>query len=64
MARIKVVSFSVYPSRDQALRWARVARYLGCRSVSAWLEEKAQRLEDLTWEQVKRLEDLALYLSL
>jgi hypothetical protein len=61
MARIKVVSFSVHASRDQAVRWALVARYLGCRSVSAWLEELAeeqvQRLEGLTREQAKRMED-------
>jgi hypothetical protein len=50
MASIKVISFTVHASRDQAARWARVARYLGFRSVSAWLEELAD-------EQSKRLEE-------
>jgi hypothetical protein len=38
MLRLKVISFS----QEQARRWARVARYLGCRSVSAWQEEMAE----------------------
>jgi hypothetical protein len=50
MARIKVLSFTVHASRAQAIRWARVARYLGCRSVSAWLEELAE-------EQSRRVEE-------
>jgi hypothetical protein len=49
MARIKVDSFTIHASREQALQWARVARYLGCRSVSAWLEELAD-------EQARRVE--------
>lgn len=49
MARIKVRSFTVHASKEQAQRWARVARYLGCRSVSAWLE-------DLAEEQARRVE--------
>jgi hypothetical protein len=52
MAQVKVVSFTVHASREQARRWARVARYLGCRSVSAWLEELAE-------EQARRLEELS-----
>jgi hypothetical protein len=50
-ARLKVISFTVRASQDQARRWARVARYLGCRSVSAWLEELAD-------EQARRVEEL------
>jgi hypothetical protein len=51
-ARLKVISFTVRASQDQARRWVRVARYLGCRSVSAWLEELAD-------EQSRRLDQLA-----
>jgi hypothetical protein len=51
MARLKVISYSVKASREQARRWARVARYLGCRSVSAWLEELGD-------EQARRVEEL------
>jgi hypothetical protein len=47
--RLKVTTFTVRASQAQARRWARVARYLGCRSVSAWLEELAE-------EQAKRLD--------
>jgi hypothetical protein len=43
MPRLKVVSFTVHASQEQARRWARVARYLGCRSVSAWLEELGEQ---------------------
>jgi hypothetical protein len=50
MAQVKVISFTVHASREQARRWARVARYLGCRSVAAWLaelgEEQARRVEE------------------
>jgi hypothetical protein len=49
-ARLKVATFSIRASRDQAAQWARAARYLGFRSVSAWLEELAD-------EQSKRLEE-------
>ena len=42
MPRLKVVAFTVRASQEQARRWARVSRYLGCRSVSAWLEEMAE----------------------
>jgi hypothetical protein len=49
MAQVKVISFTIHASKEQARRWARVARYLGCRSVSAWLEELAD-------EQAKRLD--------
>ena len=48
-ARLKVQAFTVRASREQARRWVRVARYLGCRSVSAWLEELAE-------EQAARIE--------
>ena len=41
MAHLKVISFTVHASRDQARRWARVAKYLRCKSVSRWLEELA-----------------------
>src|ERR1700680_3270709 len=37
---------------EQAQRWVRVARYLGCRSVSTWLRELAD-------EQAKRLDELS-----
>lgn len=51
-ARLKVTTFTVRASTEQARRWARVARHLGCRSVPAWLEElaeeQAQRIEALT----------------
>ncbi len=40
--RLKTVSFSVRATQTQAARWGRVARFLGCRSVSAWLEELAE----------------------
>jgi hypothetical protein len=43
------VSYTVHATQEQAHRWARVARYLGCRSVSAWLEEMAE-------EQARRVE--------
>jgi hypothetical protein len=52
MARIKVHSFTIHASKEQARRWARVARYLGCKSVSAWLEELAD-------EQARRVEERA-----
>jgi hypothetical protein len=50
-ARIKVQAFTVRASATQARRWVRVARFLGCRSVSAWLEELAD-------EQARRVEEL------
>jgi hypothetical protein len=50
-AHLKVATFTVRASQEQARRWARVARYLGCRSVSAWLEELAD-------EQSRRVESL------
>jgi len=49
---LKIVSFTVRASQDQARRWALVARWLKCRSVSAWLEELAD-------EASKRLEEAA-----
>ncbi len=52
LPRLKVTTFTVRASQDQARRWALVARYLRCRSVSAWLEELAD-------EQSKRLEEAA-----
>jgi hypothetical protein len=47
---LKTTTFTVRASAEQARRWARVARYLGCRSVSAWLEEMAE-------EQARRVEE-------
>jgi hypothetical protein len=44
-------TFTVRASQVHARRWARVARYLRCRSVSAWLEELAD-------EQARRVEEL------
>jgi hypothetical protein len=52
MPRLKVTTFTVRASQDQARRWALVARWLKCRSVSVWLEEIAD-------EQSKRLEEAA-----
>jgi hypothetical protein len=52
MPRLKVTTFTVRATREQARRWALVARWLKCRSVSAWLEEMAD-------EASKRLEDVA-----
>jgi len=49
MAHVKVISFTIHASKEQAQRWARVARYLRCKSVSSWLEELAD-------EQAKRLD--------
>ncbi len=48
---VKTTTYTVRASAQQARRWARVARYLGCRSVSAWLEELAK-------EQAARIESL------
>ena len=47
---MSVIAFTVRASKAEARRWARVARYLGCRSVSAWLEELAE-------EQARRVEE-------
>ena len=46
---MSIHTFTVRASKSEARRWARVARYLGCRSVAAWLEELAE-------EQAKRLD--------
>jgi hypothetical protein len=46
---MKTTTYTVRASAQQARRWALVARYLGCRSVSAWLEELAD-------EQARRVE--------
>jgi hypothetical protein len=47
---VKITTFTVRASQEQARRWARVARWLRCRSVPAWLaemaEEQCQRLEE------------------
>jgi hypothetical protein len=48
---LKTVTFTLRASQEQARRWA-LARYLGCRSVSTWLEELAE-------EQSRRLEEAA-----
>jgi hypothetical protein len=51
MAQLKVHSFTIHASKEQARRWARVAKFLRCKSVSQWLEELAdetsQRVEEL-----------------
>jgi hypothetical protein len=52
LPELKVICFTVRASREEARRWARVAKYLKCRSVSAWLEEMAE-------EQAHRLDELA-----
>jgi hypothetical protein len=51
MPKLKVTTFTVRASQEQARRWARAARFLKCKSVSAWLEELAE-------EQARRVEDL------
>jgi hypothetical protein len=51
LAELKITAFTVRASKAEARRWARVARFLGCRSVSAWLEELAD-------EQARRVEEL------
>lgn len=51
--RIKIVTYTVRASREEARRWSRVARYLGCRSVSAWLEELAEE-QAARWDEVTR----------
>jgi len=45
MPRLKVTTFTVRASQDQARRWAQVARWLKYRSVAAWLEEMAEGAE-------------------
>ena len=47
-----MTTFTVRATREQARRWALVARWLKCRSVSAWLEEMGD-------EASKRLEEAA-----
>jgi hypothetical protein len=49
---LKVATFTVRATREQARRWALVARWLKCRSVASWLEEMAD-------EASKRLEEVA-----
>jgi hypothetical protein len=50
---LKTITFTVVrASADQARRWARVAKWLKCRSVSTWMEEMAD-------EASKRLEEVA-----
>lgn len=48
---LKIQSFSVRATREQARRWKQTAKYLGCRSVSAWLEELGE-------EQARRVAEL------
>jgi hypothetical protein len=48
---LKVATFTVRASQEQARRWALVAKWLKCRSVTAWLEELAD-------EQARRVEEL------
>jgi hypothetical protein len=52
MPGLKVAFYTVRASREQARRWALVARWLKCRSVAGWLEEMAD-------EATKRLEEVA-----
>ena len=50
--------FTVRATREQARRWALVARWLKCRSVSAWLEgmadEASERLEEVAADAARR----------
>ena len=50
---MKVAFYTVRATREQARRWALVARWLKCRSVASWLEEMAD-------EASKRLEEAGL----
>jgi hypothetical protein len=43
---IKTTTFTVRATREQARRWALVARWLKCRSVSVWLEEMADEASE------------------
>lgn len=52
-ARLLTVAFTVRASQAQARRWVRVAHYLGCRSVSAWLEELAEE-QAARWDEATR----------
>jgi len=52
LGELKVATFTVRATREQARRWALVARWLKCRSVGAWLEEMAD-------EASERLEEVA-----
>jgi hypothetical protein len=58
MPRLKVTTFTVRATREQARRWALVARWLKCRSVAAWLEEMAdeasERLEEVADDAARR----------
>ncbi|HLX08144.1 MAG TPA: hypothetical protein VKY89_09830 [Thermoanaerobaculia bacterium] len=49
---MKTTTYTVRASAEQARRWALVARWLKCRSVSVWLEEMADEASD-------RLEEVA-----
>jgi len=46
LPELKTVSFTVRATREQARRWALVARWLKCRSVAAWLEEMADEASE------------------
>jgi hypothetical protein len=58
MPQLKVASFTARAPREQARRWALVARWLKCRSVAAWLEEMAdeasERLEEVVADAARR----------
>lgn len=58
MRSIKTTVFTVRASREQARRWALVARWLKCRSVASWLEEMAdeasERLEEVAADAARR----------
>jgi hypothetical protein len=58
MPELKVTSFTVRATREQARRWALVARWLKCRSVAGWLEEMADeacdRLEEVATDALRR----------
>jgi hypothetical protein len=58
MPCLNVTTFTVRASQEQARRWARVARWLRCRSVSSWLEEMAdeacRRLQEAVADATRR----------
>jgi hypothetical protein len=58
MPGLKVAFYTVRATREQARRWALVARWLKCRSVASWLEEMAdeasERLEEVAADAARR----------
>ena len=55
---LKVATYTVRATREQARRWTLLARWLKCRSVSVWLAEMAdgacERLGDVAADAARR----------